>query len=181
MGMRKSTVLDRRCRFLDRRAAGWVDIVVEHAIHPIEGKALQQGVEFPLGRFQIVIVLEALTPSPALQPRLVGIELPRVDVEHKGKAQPLVGVRQHPTCEPERQKAEIPSTGDRNIDRIRDAVYGQGKLPKLGVVQFDCVRLAGCRGDPVIAAADREDTRIVGKALIRQNLQGPLRAADNGK
>ena len=153
-------------------------VVVKGVAHSAEGELTEQPVQLLFRRGEV----HAVTPTRqrgAGQPRLIRVELPRVDVKGERSAT-LVDLPQ-PPCRPTGGvQAEVPAAGDGKVDAIDAAGRGR-ELPQCAARRRSAVRAERRVGNPVAIVVNREDARVAMKPFLREDLQGPKRLSRDRK
>ena len=115
-------------------------------------------------------------PESGLDARLLGIQFPRVKVEDRGLLIDLVDAVHAPIDDSRRQQTQVAAACDRQGQGFAwqgHVQRSQGKLTDCAIFALDVVREALGAGDAIVVVMDGEDARIVGKALLDEDVQGP--------
>src|ERR1051325_3962634 len=100
----------------ERRHAGRSRLrrVVEHGRHRPELKVAEEPPQAAFGVAEVPVVPEA-AEQDRVEPRLVGIDLPRVEIKDHRAPLAAVDAADAPPCPAVRQQAEISAAGDRQV------------------------------------------------------------------
>src|SRR5687767_3635640 len=107
---------------------------------------------------------------------LIGIDLPRVNVERGGLAA-LTGLSKRTLNYNQRKLAQV-STARRRYRYIQKTSRGQRKLAEFPGRSLNNVRRAGCGRVAITAAPNREDARVVSVSFFEQSIESPFTAGD---
>src|SRR5581483_10271462 len=123
-----------------------------------------------LGLREVRVVAQARKPRHTRPPRLLRIDLPRMDVEDGGLPVVAVHPRDVGPRPPVRQQPEIAPTSTRHV---RPKARGRGHWNFEDAPSRRKKRKSRCVRDAVAVVPDRKDARAIAVAGLFQNLEGP--------
>src|SRR5690606_17246135 len=150
-----------------------LQVRLEHLTYGGELKILQELPQSLLAHIEIGVVAEAGQPACLPETRLLRIDFPRMEIENERHLLGTIDRSERPFCEPIGQEAEITAARHWH-DSPQHLRGGQRELyDRSAARRPQQSGVTRCSRNTVAIVGDGEDTRVVAKSQLAENVDRP--------